>query len=92
MITGKATVAVTLRPEKGAVTIQTVDARRATCRQAPNVKSESFDSSVPVRVKGIEAGTGGTAGAPAPMRRGKSGVHRGICDMSKLATLWYIHE
>jgi hypothetical protein len=71
------------------MTSQTAEAKTPTGRQAPSVKSEAFNSSMQVCVKGLELGTGGTTVAPALVRRGKlSDVHQGICNrISKLATM-----
>jgi hypothetical protein len=82
-------VAAALLPEKGAMTTQAQEAKTPTGRQAPSVKSEAFNSPMPVCVKGLEPGTGGTTAAPALMRRGNlSDGHQGICDrISKLASM-----
>jgi hypothetical protein len=71
------------------MTTQTPEAKTPTGPQAPSVKSEAFNSSMPVCVKGLEPGTGVTTVAPALMRRGKlSDVHQGICNrISKLASV-----
>jgi hypothetical protein len=57
-------VAAALLPEKGAMTTQAQVAKTPTGRQAPTVKSEAFNSPMPVCVKGLEPGTGGTTAAP----------------------------
>ena len=88
MITGKATVAATVFPEKDATTTQTAEARMPTGYQALSVKSEAFAASTPVCVEDLEPGTGGATVVPALMRRWVGDVHKGIFNrISELANV-----